>query len=842
MKASMLRRYGMTTALVMVLVIARANEPPNQGTSPQERLEKTRLELRAQGFKTGLTDFDFSTGPELQAREAVLKAAAWDRNNAPFTEHPDTMEPAGDNRAIVVWEQSSLRRRSPSWPDGSYELSWDDFRDAVDERQPEIDAACAAILAGPVQFDLNAAHGNFMLLPHLALLKDLTETLDDRVLLALHDGNREAAWTNLMAATRLVTAWKVEPAMISHQVRFNNTRLVFGATWQALQFRGWTEDRLAHLQHEWESADFLGPLPEVQAFRRASDVQSLEQDQAGSPEPAGELYKEEKRLLLFYRDREIEFRRAVQAGTWKQMRPMPGVTNEIYFEPGTNHWGRFEMSLSQRRMRAHIEGDGISFLGRAAEAETERRIIITALALERYREKHQKYPEILSVLTPEFIKSVPVDFMTGDPLHYRTAKDGHFLLYSVGLDCTDNGGKIQIPSSPEERFARLRNPGLPVPESDIVWPLPASSAKVVAFRQAQSRAEAERKAKMEAQAKVQEQNAREEAEDARRAAMKRLLAEKPSLGKEPVYQGKPLSTWVIKAGQVEEYDGAPKDAVAAIRAIGPKAVPFLLEWMPHPGAERPVEGYPDWDAVEIAWWALGTEGKSAIPTLAEIIGRPQRGMDDYSSWTEGAKAISHLGPDAIVPMLTVATNMHGQHVLWELLHNFENLGTNGTPAIPALLHWTNDPDEFIRDAVVSALGGIGTRPELAIPVLTNTLEHDSSAMVRRDAGEALGAFAGDSPVVLSELIKIVNSPPDSETRSGALLGLGKVQNKAEVVVPVIVPFLHDENSVVERCAAYALRDLGSEAGFKALDEATNNPNICDIIYEVQKKNRSEQPQ
>ena len=49
-----------------------------------------------------------------------------------------------------------------------------------------------------------------------------------------------------------------------------------------------------------------------------------------------------------------------------------------------------------------------------------------------------------------------------------------------------------------------------------------------------------------------------------------------SPGEEPLYQGKTLSYWVTRAGRVEEYNGAPKDAVAAIRAIGPNAVPFRL--------------------------------------------------------------------------------------------------------------------------------------------------------------------------------------------------------------------------------------------------------------------------
>jgi len=304
---------------------------------------------------------------------------------------------------------------------------------------------------------------------------------------------------------------------------------------------------------------------------------------------------------------------------------------------------------------------------------------------------------------------------------------------------------------------------------------------------------------------------------------------------QPVYQGKPLSYWVIKAGKID-LNGAPKDAIEAIRAIGSNAVPFLLDWMPHRGRHfQPNEGEL-WDGMKITWWALGPAGKSAIPTLARILNELPRKMftedtvDDYTEWTYSAEAISHLGPDAIIPMLTVATNMQGQHELWELLHNFQNLGTNGAPAVPALIHWANDPDYWVRDGVVSALGGIGQRPDLAVPVLLNALEHDSNGMVRRDAAEALGAFANDSDAVLPELTKMLKDP-DWQARGGALSGLGKIHDKPGVVIPLIVPFLSDENSVIERSAAYALRDLNCRTAYNALVE-NSNPNIGDIVYQA----------
>ncbi|HUS33854.1 MAG TPA: hypothetical protein VM680_00750, partial [Verrucomicrobiae bacterium] len=248
-----------------------------RGADAQRSFERTRLELQQQGFKTDLKDFDFSTTPEISAREAALNSIPRGRPG-PVVEDPNLMEPARTNEAIVVWKQNSLRRQTASWPDESRELAWEHFNDLLNENESEVDAARAAILTGPIRFGLDASRGNNLLLRHLPLVKKLTQTLNGRAMLALHDGDRDGAWTNLLAATRLTTAWIPEPLEVSHRVRFDNAKSAFKATWQAMQTNGWTDDQLSRLQAEWESADFLSHLPDLQAFRRASDLKMLQSD------------------------------------------------------------------------------------------------------------------------------------------------------------------------------------------------------------------------------------------------------------------------------------------------------------------------------------------------------------------------------------------------------------------------------------------------------------------------------------------------------------------------------------------------------------------------------------
>ena len=64
-----------------------------------------------------------------------------------------------------------------------------------------------------------------------------------------------------------------------------------------------------------------------------------------------------------------------------------------------------------------------------------------ACALERHRFAHGQYPETLDALVPQFAGKLPHDLIGGQPLHYRRTDDGNFLLYSIGWNEKDDGGR-----------------------------------------------------------------------------------------------------------------------------------------------------------------------------------------------------------------------------------------------------------------------------------------------------------------------------------------------------------------------------------------------------------------
>jgi len=72
--------------------------------------------------------------------------------------------------------------------------------------------------------------------------------------------------------------------------------------------------------------------------------------------------------------------------------------------------------------------------------DTEDALLIAKLALRTYFTEHGTYPNSLNDLTPNYLKTVPIDPFGTGPLKYQTTGAG-YLLYSIGPDCVDDGGK-----------------------------------------------------------------------------------------------------------------------------------------------------------------------------------------------------------------------------------------------------------------------------------------------------------------------------------------------------------------------------------------------------------------
>ena len=480
--------------------------------SARSAVEKTKADLRKHGFKTDLAEFDFTVPANQRGFEKSLKQWKSTRTSqrsllSNLMAEIQLMRRAGPDSAIVTWQERSLVNAGVAYV-------WTDSAMADEFNDPDFVEARAGAYSQPIRFNLDASKGMAMRLEHLTDMQLFSKDLGAAMVVDLHNEDRVRAWTNLVASTHLITAWDPEPTEASQAVRSTLVSMTFQATWEALQAGGWSDEQLAALQQDWEPVDFFKNMPETIAFKRAAAVDACEnqrkemrammpigeafKEMANSPREApqilrmlwsqwrylnGGIYEDETALLLFFRDREAEMRKAVNAHSWAAMKLAPGVMNQPLFT--SKYASRISAMLNLRQTGMVIANGRGGVLGHAAEAESYRRLIITAIALERFRVKHEHYPAGLDELVPEFLKQPAIDFMDGQPLRYRLGVDGKFVLYSVGLDGVDDGGLIPKSANPMRPGVMVFRGALE--SGDMVWPRAATSNEVAMLRESELR-------------------------------------------------------------------------------------------------------------------------------------------------------------------------------------------------------------------------------------------------------------------------------------------------------------------------------------------------------------------
>jgi hypothetical protein len=111
--------------------------------------------------------------------------------------------------------------------------------------------------------------------------------------------------------------------------------------------------------------------------------------------------------------------------------------------------------------------------------EVAKQIVVVAMALRRYQFKHGNYPAKLNSLAPEFLSTVPLDPVDGQPLSYHPNADRTFLLYSVGENGADDGGDSSLEKGVASSNFYWQNPHA----LDWVWPQPATEKEIQAYYQ-----------------------------------------------------------------------------------------------------------------------------------------------------------------------------------------------------------------------------------------------------------------------------------------------------------------------------------------------------------------------
>jgi hypothetical protein len=310
-------------------------------------------------------------------------------------------------------------------------------------------------------------------------LRTAAQYLSGDAIVALHAHDLGRAQADLRALTKLAL-FHHEDLALSQMIRMAIAGLGLAAKWEALQAQGWNEESLAALQRDWESVDLIDAIERGMTGERASGEAAFSFIRSAGPVERMKMFRtkdyfgqfvlmalwranadEDETLFLEFHQRSLDsIRKARNGASWQTVKVEFGSNNLSVDKALSGPMGGVRYRISAINIPNTMKAAFV-----VARNETQRRLTIAAIALERYRLHHGQSPPDLDALVPQFLSAVPVDPMSARPLGYRRNTDGSFTLYSAGEDGRDDGGD----SSWLSRGITFDGWS----GKDEVWPLPA---------------------------------------------------------------------------------------------------------------------------------------------------------------------------------------------------------------------------------------------------------------------------------------------------------------------------------------------------------------------------------
>jgi len=389
----------------------------------------------------------FITGRKLESDIRALKA----KGELPsITELVGPKVPDAENASLVYAEAFKLLP-SPGTDREDYE-QLSDFADAEKRKADpgSWDKACAAIGAYDralelaeraasmerCRFPVKWEDGFAALFPHYRSLRGLARLANARGLIAARDGKMDEAARFMGLSLRIARSVEGEPTLISVLVRAAIINMTCRNLRDAAPYVSLTEDQTARLSESLAEADLRPHYRLAMQGERDAGLLAF-RELRDDPSAFGELTDVQiplARLTVF----------AARPVLYADERFYLGLMGKIIAdaEKPIRDSGLKDLEglhLLYRPVTSMILPVVSGVKSRVYEALAETRVCRVGLELSAYERRHGTYPDSLAglgVSDPEMLE----DPLSGKALIYKRQGKG-FVLYSVGKDMKDDGGK-----------------------------------------------------------------------------------------------------------------------------------------------------------------------------------------------------------------------------------------------------------------------------------------------------------------------------------------------------------------------------------------------------------------
>jgi hypothetical protein len=312
----------------------------------------------------------------------------------------------------------------------------------IEPQSREFDA-CVEGLHRPVfHWGLTRAELHARCLP----LNKLRYFAEDRARLRLAAGQTDLAATDVKTALaiceRLGSAHGNMVAFISLALGEKQTSTVI---WEGIRRGAWTERQLAEFQSQLGAVDLHRVFWDAVPTELIYCKQALEElppdyhDGREWSEISSEFWEAGKNRAT------SEMKRLTEEA-WEKAKPLGLKIREAVQDSSCiREWhvrfrdrGQLPGIHDYEEWKSIEGGEGI--VRAIQEAHTRRDLLLSGIALERYRLKHGAVPEKLNALVPAFLSEVPKDIPDGQPLRYQVLPAGAPHVWSIWPSGKDEGG------------------------------------------------------------------------------------------------------------------------------------------------------------------------------------------------------------------------------------------------------------------------------------------------------------------------------------------------------------------------------------------------------------------
>jgi hypothetical protein len=359
----------------------------------------------------------------------------------------------------------------PSQPGGAAQ----DVLTALSRFEPAFAELRAGALRPQAQFPIAWTNDPMALqMPYLAFVKGTAQAVKLHAVAAVAAERGDEALSDLRVNFKLLHALEGDPVMISFLVRVALAEIAVQPVWEGLATHRWNEAQLAALEAELGRlnlvADGVRTLRGERAFGNVMSEGLIRNQREAARQAGGVIAATDQRWPFLGRlafPCWVVWRSQVLNNECQQdiieslERAAADPARSPLLDPTlTNAW---QARLSRTTPYNALAKTLVPVMFRVPPAACRAQAVVglarTGCALERYRLAHGRYPEKTELLAPQFIDRVPMDPYVARPFRYRLEEDGSFLLYSVGANLADDGGKTW----------KTTGGSLDVSRGDLVW-------------------------------------------------------------------------------------------------------------------------------------------------------------------------------------------------------------------------------------------------------------------------------------------------------------------------------------------------------------------------------------